>query len=336
MAIHAPQLRLRAPWRGSTSATKRLCAAVMVVALCAATVSCHAPADEPATATYAARIDVDWSGYGEDAPAGMTVVFHHSATGAMVRAIDNNTDHTTAALPTGRYWATVFNLTPDEFDDIGFRGFETAETAEAYAREYTGRRWDTIPCNDNSYVACQPQRLATDTILTAAVEPTSETRVIGTLHPCNIIHTLHISVTTGTPGALIAARGAISGLASGRRLASDRPNTDTVIHLIDSDSWSRSADASVQTTVRCFGLPPTRQGLPEENIFEFQALLSDGKTVKTYTMPVGHLIKAAAGNDLDIHLELKLDPVLPSAGDGGNIDVWLQDWDGSIDLNLPL
>ncbi|MCM1501882.1 MAG: DUF5119 domain-containing protein [Bacteroidales bacterium] len=266
----------------------------------------------------------------------MTVLLHHSSTGAMVRTMDNNTGHTTAVLPAGRHWATVFNLTPDEFDDIGFRGLETAGTAEAYAREYTGHRWHTIPCNDNSYVACQPQRLATDTILTAAVEPASEIQIIGTLHPCNIIHSLHISVATGRPGALIAARGAISGLASGRRLASDRPNTATVTHLIDSDSWSRSADASVQALVHCFGLPPNRQGLPEENIFEFQALLSDGKTVKTYTMPVGHLIKAAAGHDLDMHLELKLDPALPPTDSGGSIDVWLKDWDGSIDLNLPL
>ena len=268
----------------------------------------------------------------------MTVMFQHSATGDMVSAIDNNIDRTNVRLTPGRHWAMVFNLTPDEFDNICFRGLDDVATAEVYARELTAPRWHSLPSDDNSYVAFQPQRLATDTILTTAVEPTAEPRSIGTLHPRSIIHTLHITVATGNPGALIAARGAISGLASGRRLASDSPNTTTVIHLIDSESWTRSDDASVNASVSCFGLPPSHRGLPDENVLEFQALLADGKTIKTYTIPVGHLIKEADGhgNSLDMTLELKLDPALPSTGNTGDIDVWIKDWDGSIDLNLPL
>lgn len=338
MAYLSTHFRFHAPRRGSDALLNCMCTAVMVVMICLATTSCNSSSDEPAAGTYAARVNVDWSGYGNDSPTGMTLLFHHSTTGAMVTAADNNTDHTTTRLTEGRHWTTVFNLTPDEFENIGFRGLESVAGAEVYARECVPPEWLTLPYDDNSYVACQPPRLAADTILTAAVVPTSEPRIIGTLHPRNIIHSLHITVATGTPDALIAARGAISGLASGRKLASDTRNTPTVIHLIESDSWTRSADASVSATVRCFGLPNDHRGRPDENVLEFQALLADGKTVKRYTLPVGHLIKDAAGHDngLDITIELTLDPALPSVGNAGNIDVWIKDWDGSIDVNLPL
>lgn len=338
MTSLSTHFRLHAHRGGGDSLLSSMCSAVMVVMICLATTSCHSSADDLAAETYAARVNVDWSGYGNDSPTGMTLLFHHSTTGVMVTAADNNTDHTTTHLTEGRHWATVFNLTPDEHDNIGFRGLESVSTAEVYARECAAPEWLTLPYDDNSYVACQPPRLAADTIMTAAVEPTSETHVIGTLHPRNITHSLHITVATGTPGALIAARGAISGLASSRGLASDTPDSSTLIHLIESDSWTRSADASVSATVRCFGLPNGHSGLPGENVLEFQALLADGKTVKRYTLPVGHLIKNAADHDntFDMTIELTLDPALPSVDNAGDIDVWIKDWDGSIDVNLPL
>ena len=297
--------------------------------------------DEPSAPICNARINVDWSQFDQNTPSGMTIMFHHSETGQMTHAIDNNTASTTAGLESGRYWATVFNLTPGEFSNIGFRRLNAVETAEAFAREYDGHKWLTIPSDDNSYVACQPEWLAADTILTTAVEPLPEPQLIGTLHPRNIIHTLHITVTVGNSRAMIAARGAISGMADGQRLSSRAPNSNavTVTHLIGADSWVRNHDSSLKATVRCFGLPANHKGLPEENIFEFQALLSDSKTVKTYTVPVGHLIKVAAlgsDDDLNISLELSLSPALPSVGDSGSIDVWLNDWDESIDVNLPV
>lgn len=320
---------------------KMPCVLATVVALCAVTSSCRSTTDEPVTEVSRVRIDVDWSGYGKETLTGMTIMFHHKETGEMTRAIDNNTSYITTGLATGRHWATVINLTTDEFENIVFRGFDSAETAEAYAREYTGNKWLTIPSNENSYVACQPEWLATDTILTNAVEPSPETKIIGTLHPRNVIHTLHIRVDVGNTGSMIAARGAISGLASGRRLSAESPNTNsiTATYLINSDSWTRTAESSVCAEMRCFGLPANHQGLPDENIFEFQALLSDGKTVKTYTVPVGHLVKAATaskGDGLDMYLEVQLNPSLPAAGNNGNIDVWLKDWDESIDFNISI
>lgn len=338
MTIHTSQPAHHQHWH---LYYKLPCILAVAVALCAITASCRSTADEPETVVSRARIDVDWSGYGKETPTGMTIMFHHKETGEMTHAIDNNTAHITTELTIGHHWATVFNLTIGEFENIGFRGLDTAETAEAYAREYTANKWLTILSDENSYVACQPEWLATDTILTNAVETLPETKIIGTLHPRNVIYTLHIRVDVGNTGSMIAARGAISGMASGRRLAAESPNTNsiTATHLINSDSWIRTAESSVCAEMRCFGLPANHQGLPEENIFEFQALLSDGKTVKTYTMPVGHLVKnatASKGDDLDMYLEIRLDPPLPAAGNNGSIDVWLKDWDESIDFNISV
>ena len=100
---------------------------------------------------------------------------------------------------------------------------------------------------------------------------------------------------------------------------------------------------TVEADINCFGLPANHQGTPGENCLTFQALLADGKTVRSYRIPVGHLIREivsssghSAGSS-ELFLELKLDPPLPpcSGGEGG-IDVWFNDWDENLDYNVIL
>lgn len=331
----------------------------VLVALWVVVASCDNALDR-ITGKAHVRVDVDWSGYGKSVPTGMTIMFHHNETGESTRAIDNNILYAIPHLSPGRHWATVFNLTEEEFGYIRFRGLEAAETAEAYAAKHTGSKWYVDPATDgNHYVAGQPEWLATDTIMTAVVAPLSggmqsEVEVIGTLHPRNIIYTLHLAIHIENIGNLLAARGAISGLAAGRRLAGDCPNDNalTVIHLIESADWTCSRTSSfpgmglVKADIRCFGLPSNHQRTPGENRLEFQALLADGRTVKRYDIPVGHLIESSAstsgcrGDDLDLSLEVWLDSALPPCNGNGNgsggIDVWFDDWDDYIDFNIPL
>lgn len=298
------------------------------------------------------RLNVDWSDYGKTRPTGMTVMCHHSETGEKVHTIDNNINYVTPYLSAGRHWATVFNLTEDEYSYIGFRGLDAAETAEAYTLRHTGSKWYESRGDDNNYVAGQPEWLAVDTIMTDHVDHLAEgIKVIGTLHPKNIIFTLHLTIRTINIGNLRSARGAISGLANGRMMKSDRPNdnTVTVTHLIESDSWSRTRTQEpsdigyVTADIRCFGLPGNHKGLPNENILEFQAMLSDGKTVLKYEIPVGNLIRKGnipedmRGDNLDLYLDLWLDPPLPPGGDGNwGFDVWVEDWDDQDDIDIPL
>ena len=249
----------------------------------------------------------------------------------------------------------MFNLTEEEFDNIRFCGLESAETAEAYASAQDAPKWYDAPADGDHYIAGQPEWLATDMILTAPVESIpdggqADEKAIGTLGPRNIVYTLHVTIHTENIGNLRAVRGAISGLASGRRLADKHPNDNdvTVTHLIGSDCWTRQRTASnpnigfVQADVRCFGLPGNHLGTPEENRLELQVLLADGKTVIRYNLPVGHLIGKShptpdrQGDNLDLYLEWRLDPPLPPGSGGGGMDVWLDDWDDHVDFDVPI
>ena len=326
----------------------------LLVMLCTAAASCDDPSG-PTAGKSQARIDVDWSGCGGYVPSGMTIMIHHDTSGENTRIIDNDITSATLNMSPGRHWATVFNLTEDEFDNIRFRGLDSPETAEAYAREYAGSRWHDRPLASDSYVACQPERLAADTILTAEVKTLPdgtqpEIKTIGTLHPQLLTYTLHLSVSIENISSLRATRGAVSGLASARRLSGDTSDSHgaTVTQLIESDCWtcsrtSASSDLGViKGDIRCFGLPAGHKGLPDENIFELQLLLADGKTVLRHDIPIGHLIKTSAplpdrpAND--IYLELHLDSALPPTGEdaGGGVDVWFSDWDDYEDFNMPI
>ncbi len=325
---------------------------LILIAICVMLASCDAtihfyPEDEMADRSLT-RINVDWSDYGKTLPTGLTVVCHHTETGERVRTIDNNISYVSPYLSAGRHWATMFNLTEDEYNYIMFRGLDAAETAEAYAAEYRGAVWYTSR-NGDSYVAAQPEWLAVDTIMTDPVDHLAGgTQVIGTLHPRNIIFTLHLKIHSINIGNLRSARGAITGFANGRKLHSGTPNTKTVTHIINSDSWTRTRTqvqpeiGYVAADIHCFGLPGGHKGLPDENILEFQAMLSDGKKVLKYEIPVGHLINKRTipedmrGDNLDLYLDLWLDPPLPPGGNGNwGFDVWVEDWNEQDDVHIP-
>lgn len=299
------------------------------------------------------RLNVDWSDYGKTVPTGMTVICHHTVTGEKKHTIDNNTAYVSPRLAEGRHWATVFNLTEDEYNYIAFRGLDAVESAEAFApQQQQVPMWYSGRADGNSYLAWPPEWLATDTIMTDHVSHSdSGTKLIGTLHPKNIIYTLHLTIHTENIGNLKSARGSISGMASGRKLAADRPNDNsvTVIHPIEADEWARSRTSArpdiglVEADIRCFGLPGNHSASPAENILEFQALLADGKTILRYTIPVGHLIAESdpppgrRGDNLDLRLDLWLDPPLPPGDDSDwGLDVWVDDWEETDDVNIGL
>ena len=332
-----------------------LVAMCFLLASCDATVHFYPEPDVPAPGKSRIQLNVDWSGCGKTVPTGMTVLCHHCETGERVRTIDNNIDYVTPHLTPGRHWATVFNLTEGEFNYIGFRGLDAVETAEAYAPKSAGSKWYVSRAGGDAYVAGQPEWLAVDTIMTDHVTAATDggTKVIGTLYPENIVYTLHVTIHIENIGNLRSARAAISGLASGRKMASDRPNDNavTVTHLIEASDWSRSRTSSdpdvgmVKADMRCFGLPGNHLGSADENTLEFQAMLADGKTVLKYEIPVGHLIAEGErppgrrGDNLDLYLDLKLDPPLPplppgSSGDWG-FDAWIEDWDKE-DVDIPI
>lgn len=322
----------------------------LLFASCDSTIHFYPEPDEETKSNL--RLNVDWSDYGKSVPTGMTVICHHTETGERAHTIDNNINYVSPRLSEGRHWATVFNLTEDEYNYIGFRGLDAVETAEAFAPKEVGPKWYVGRTDDRSYLAWPPEWLATDTIMTEHVRYSDEgTKVIGTLHPKNIIYTLHITIHTENIGNLRSARGSISGMASGRKLAADMPNDNslTVVHPIESGEWTRSRSSSqpdigmVKADIRCFGLPGNHGGTPTENFLEFQAMLADGKTELRYNIPVGHLIvennppAGRRGDNLDLWLDLWLDPPLPpgESSDWG-LDTWVEDWEETEDVIIGL
>lgn len=331
----------------------------MILVSCDATIHFYPQEPYPIGSDGKIRLNVDWSGYGKEVPTGMTVQTHHTETGEMVRSVDNNISYVCTALSEGRHWALVFNYSVDEFNYVKFRGLDDIETAEAYAPRLNGSGWYKATENSGGYLAAEPEWLAVDTIMTDAVDYSTTTAVapvvIGTLHPENIIYTLHITLRSENISNMIAARGAISGMASGRFFAADCPNDNsvTVTHMIESDAWNRSRtgtandEGAVKCDIKCFGLPSNHQGTDGENRLEFQAMLADGKTVIKYDIPVGDLIKEPhrprwqRGDKLDLYLDLTLEPQLPPpdpdkpGGDWG-FDVWVNDWEDDEDIYIPL
>ena len=101
---------------------------LFIAAVCLALASCDATIHfypEPAGGTASnLRLNVDWSDYGKTVPTGMTVICHHTETGEKQHTIDNNTAYVSPHLAEGRHWATVFNLTEDEYNYIRFRGLD--------------------------------------------------------------------------------------------------------------------------------------------------------------------------------------------------------------------
>ena len=324
------------------------------VVSCAMICSCSNP-EVPALTNRQTRINIDWSGFSKEVPTGMTVMCRNTKTDEIVQTISNNILAVTPTLPIGQYHITVFNLSEKEFDNINFQGLGTTDCA-AVAAEKDAPQWHPHPADGDKYIAREPEWLAADMTLTEPVEniPTgsmTEPDTIGTLHPKNIIHSLHLTILTENISNIRAVRAAISGLAATRNLdGTPQPNNRlTVTHIIDSEQWSRqslpsaSDSGKLTANLRCFGLPANHNATPEENRLELQIMLADGKTVKQFLFPIGNLISGNTdsptrrGDNLDLFLELRLDPPLPPASTGNSgIDAWIDDWDDYIDFNIPI
>ena len=327
----------------------------MFIGFCVVVQSCGGSdniIDEPGEGKAQMQVSVDWSCYGKSSPSVFTLLCHNVATGELVRAFNDGSDLSYASLnlPSGSYCIAVLNIDAENSNAIGLRGLESAETAEVYALELVeSPKWHKNSVDGDSYQAVEPEWLAVDTIMTASLDHVGEVSgPIGTLHPENIVYSLQITVRSCNISDISAVRAAISGMASGRRIASDRPIEAKVTQLIESNRWSRLSTPSesekdfgqLEAELRCFGLPSGHSGNPEENILEFQALHADGHTVTNYRIPVGHIIEEVApgrrGDNLRLRLCLTLDTPLPPGGGGSGFDIWIENPDEYEDFEVPI
>lgn len=86
-------------------------------------------------------VEADWSkaDLDEEQEYGATLVIYPQDGSEPRILLMGERERTTVRLPQGRYDAVLFNRSFDDFGAIGFRGHETLETFEAYAREIVTR-----------------------------------------------------------------------------------------------------------------------------------------------------------------------------------------------------
>lgn len=308
------------------------------------------------------RIDTDWSNFTEEEPTGMTVMVYSQDGDQTLVATQhtNTTTHATFALPEGYYSAIVYNQSHTEFGSLLFRGTNKFTTHEVYARPTT-TRWYTR--GDKTHVVTEPEWLGTDEAenLHVTAEMARKTThelmskdsrnvannafLIGTLHPDNIIYTLHVKVHVKGIYNLRSARASLDGLAEGYFMGLARPSAQTVAQLLE--EWTIVQNPSdptqgyIETSITCFGLPYGHMGHAEENIFELQTLLVDNKTILKYPFHVGDVIeRKPEDTNLSLYLELKIDDPLPDVepadtSDGGFSAV-VDDWGPEENVNVNM
>ena len=91
--------------------------------------------------TAEVTLTADWSQSGLEGEDnyGATAVFYPKTGGEPKIVLMGNRNRAIALLPEGHYSAVLFNRSFDDFSAIGFRGINSFNTIEAYARQVENR-----------------------------------------------------------------------------------------------------------------------------------------------------------------------------------------------------
>lgn len=304
-----------------------------------------------------ARIDVDWSDFVKDTPDGMTL---HVFPGDDTQRPTTETTHTITrasfTLMPDDYLVMVHNQSASEFGSVVFRNMDDRNAAEVRTVECTS---DWYRPKDGEKLGQTPEWLAFDTRSIAVTGEMMEAAgneeiSVGTMTPQNVVYTLHVRLKADGVENFRAGRAAITGLSDGYRPGVNEYHTDRVTHLLEAwnvepTSSGRATDGSTSTTgyitseITCFGLPPGRGGMAEENVLHLKLLLVDNKTIVAGTFNVGNRIRQfmTDGDPLHLYIELTLPEKLPdveAATDDSQsgFDAEVDDWGNEIDQDVGL
>ncbi len=296
--------------------------------------------------TAKVRINVDWSEFDKETPAGMTVMIYPENGGNPVKHLTNTISHAYVNLEAGFYNSIVFNQSESEYGSVAFRGMDKYETAEVYTNT-TKSPWYKTKA-DEEKLATEPEWIGVDRqehseVTQEMVDITGEHElmrarsmqdfIIATHTPKNIVYTLTVKVHVKGFQNLRSARASMTGLAEGYFLAEGRYSGSIVTQLLE--NWTKTVDSTdptrgyITSTITCFGLPEGHGGRAEENEFKVSALLVDNNTMMDFTFKVGDLIEHD-NNNLTLNLELELPEALPDVkpegGSSSGFDAKVEDW----------
>ncbi|MBR5298110.1 MAG: DUF5119 domain-containing protein [Parabacteroides sp.] len=278
---------------------------------------------------HRARIhfEVDWSRFGER-PNGMTLLFYPQDGSTPIRYVTHDVDGLFVDLLPGKYDVLVFNQSVDEFASMSFRGMNRFMTAEAHAIELVSKWYRSK--TEGELVICDPERLGVDILtdyevtaeMVSECEKSPDVIYTSTLTPENKIYTTIVKIKMSGVQNARSVRASLDGMAAGRMLGLDRPNTEIGTHLLE--GWSLKMDSLDNTkgcltyTFMSFGLPYGHTGKKEANELNLSVLLKDNKTVVDFTYQVGHLFKQTAPFRLVLAIEVSEDPEEPEIPDMPN------------------
>lgn len=343
--------------------------------------------------TAPVNVNVDWSQFRHiEQPTGMTVfVWPEDPEEENFRLITHNLSSITLDLEAGNYDAFVYNQTESEYATIEFHNLDDYELAEARVRETKSDWYTKLP---DTKVGSEPEWLAMDCVegievtedmVTVAEEEylagipeaekhhdhrysqdqkktkdgTKSVYDIGTLVPKSIIKNVDLYVHLENMPFLRSSRGAVSDMAEGCYIASQKTTLGRVTHTLESWKVEYELDenggvnmmkGAIKVSLSTFGLPAGHAGQPADNTLLIKLLLVDNQTLLQQEFLIGDQL--AKLNDYDgTQLDENGDPIWPEihvywpeplpevepvGGGGGSFDIGVGDWGDEIITELPL
>ena len=326
-------------------------------------------------------LDVDWRQYADRDPDGMTVWFYplDRSGHAPYRTTTANVRHAELYLPGGRYDGFIVDYSPEEYSRQTFLGLDTLSAARveaapmSYQPDSTLVEGEGVPrglsdevglalFGDDAWtslhtmrpplqqsglytVACQPERMALDTLTGKSVDTGiygdyipwrqrdtyQESITLTQLYaePHSIIWTFRVRIYIKKGVAYLwQPHASIAGLSDGHYLALDE-NTDSPC-LIAIDNWEvrRNADDSgyISATFSTFGLRPS--DLVRESLrLNLSLVLRDHATVFHYHFDVGDQVFTIDDQlqlllDIDTDIELPFVDAYNGTGFGADVTPW--------------
>jgi hypothetical protein len=294
---------------------------------------------------------VDWSRFG-DVPHGMTLLCYPVDGGSPVQFITADVTDYRLALSEGEYDLLLFNLTPEEYSTINFRGLETFESAEAVAREKSSAA-EMVATRNVDRLTHQPEPLGVARL--RGVQVTHRTDTLR-MTPEDVLYTGHVVVYVHGIHNVSSVSSTLGQLCAGYMLGTGRSSAETVTHELT--DWRRAYVEEGNSHYGVFMTDFPSFGLPESWYTETRAAtdfyidfgLVDNKTVNSFYMDVSERITISDSmREFTILLtdEVPEDPLIviddvevetptePSGATGGfGVDV--DDWGDSevIDVSL--
>lgn len=298
------------------------------------------------------RVSLDWEQAGIS-PEGASVWFFPQTQGGKPKVLLTNNTLDSISLPIGSYSVLVFNETINGHDYIAFRGTDSYNSFEAFAKPVTINGKYTRDGGEE-IVASTPGILAAAHLdqfdITPEMSLPGQVSILE-FSPKRLIST--VSLTVHIKGMNNAASGghaaSLSGMASSVFLATETTSADPTVHYFTLNNRAfypnSGDDGTMSATFYAFGLTNMllTRAAETRNLLSLYFLLLDGSDHILTDIDVTdkiEIVEATTGLILYIELGQKGSPfiTLPDVLDFGSsgFDVDVDQWGEQVTIDVPI